>query len=294
MFASRDTDINAILASSSGTLNPSHIMPSSNSSAPSTPSPSRTLAQNPNGPLYYQGGGSARSRYRSPAFESSVRRKIPSSSPFEGNGDVPKVNGVAELSSPSDGKRRRVGEERESSVAQSSGPSVGAPNGASTPLQMPAVSSSTISFGTSTATSRFLASTPARPSPLRQSMRADSSSPGSPSSGSVNGDSPMSNALNSGGEQRSGASEKASERATEIMADIIKDATKVCVSTSWGLYYISSIIVWMCFDVASYLNQDSVPDVRNPYQPTSRSSTKRTRKVSFVSFVITLDESPIQ
>ena len=252
MFTHRDTDINAILASSAPS-SPSHITPVFNTSAHSTPSPSRTLAQNPNGTLYYQGGGSARSRYRSSGFGSTGRRKGSLSSPMEEKSITPKVNGIAETSSPSDGKRRRVGEERESSVAQASGPDVSVPNGTNTPLRTSMAPTSTINFGTSTAASRLLASTPARPSPLRQSMRADSSSPGSPSSGSINEDSPRPIASHSGGEQRSRTNDKASERASEIMAGIINDATKVSFLLRGDLYSSpSAIIVWICFDIVSF------------------------------------------
>lgn len=222
MFTSPSTDIDAVIASSPGASGSPSMASSLNTSLLSKSSPSRTLSQNPNGPLYYQGGGSARSRYRSTAG----RKNISFSRHFgEGKNDTPQTNGTAETSSPSDGKRRRVGEEKDTSVAQASGSRTITHNGTSTSSSATIPSTPAIRFGTSSPTSRFLASTPARPSPLRQSMRADSSSPGSSSPGSVNGGSPQSKASNNETEGRSTLSEKASEKASEIMAGIIKDAT---------------------------------------------------------------------
>ncbi|KAF8519003.1 hypothetical protein BU17DRAFT_66165 [Hysterangium stoloniferum] len=179
----------------------------------------RTLAQNPNGPLFYRGGGSARPRYRSPAFaSSSPRKKILFPSNF-GDRRMDAPNGHAEPASPSDGKRRRVGEEKDSSVAQPSG--LASESESSTATQEPTDMVGTIN-GTVTSNSnvqrtlrfnpppRLTASTPVKPSPLRQTVRADSSSPGSPNS-SVNG--------------VNGTTPNGSKVASDILAHIIEEAT---------------------------------------------------------------------
>jgi hypothetical protein len=199
-----------------GLLSPKTDSPSSPmSAASSTASPARTLAQNPNGAIFYRGGGSARSRYRSPAFgNSSPKKKITFSRDFgEGRRDVP--NGSVELASPSDGKRRRVGEEKHSSVAQPSGlvssstsvqessNEIDIANGASP-------SSSTLPTSLRFGAARLTASTPVRPSPLRQSVRPDSSSPSS---------------LNSSINSANGTSPNGSKVASDILAQIIEGAT---------------------------------------------------------------------
>ncbi|KAF8489310.1 hypothetical protein JB92DRAFT_1381499 [Gautieria morchelliformis] len=237
MFTNRSTDIDAVMASSSG----ASAARTSASNTPSTSSPARTLAQNPNGSLYYQGGGSSRSRYRSPAFGSPGRNKVTFPRHFgEGKKDSSPMNGATQTPSPSDAKRRRVGEEKDSSVELASGSHPVTPNGISTPQHAPVTS--TPRFGTSAPASHLLTSTPARPSPLRQSVRADSISPASSTAGNANGGSPRSGPSPSDSEGRSRASEKASE----IMAGIIKDATpKVC-----GFYFIGMITLasWVSLD----------------------------------------------
>ncbi|KAF8587851.1 hypothetical protein K439DRAFT_741169 [Ramaria rubella] len=213
-FTTPSTDIAAILASS-----------------PSPSSPSRTLKQNPNGSIYYQGGGSARPRHRSTTFASSSGRKrvVFSNSFGEGRGDGVRMNGTVEPTTPSDGKRRRVGEERDSSTALPSGSRLAppAPPNGTTASSQESVPTNGLHFGTSSPASRFTTSTPARPSPLRQSMRAESTSPGSSSPGSASEGSPRSRFSVTGVEGRS----KASEKASEIMAGIINDATPKKPST---------------------------------------------------------------
>lgn len=238
MFTNPSTDIEAVLAASSdASRSPSVISPSTTSS-PSRPSVSRTLSQNPNGTLYYQGGGSSRPRYRSSAFGSPTRKSVSFSRGFgEGKSNPSTPNGAAETPSPSDGKRRRVGEEKDSSVAQASGSPAVTPNKTNTPPLATVSSTPALRFGTSSPASRLLANTPARPSPLRQSIRADSSSPGSSSPGSVNGGSPRSN---SEGDEKS----RTSETASEILAGIIKDATPKKVRL---LHIVPLTFPYICF-----------------------------------------------
>lgn len=77
-----------------------------------TRTPKKTLSRNPNGILRWQGAGSARprNRYRSPGFGSRPQGPRIELSPIR-------------TPSTTDGKRRRVGNEAESSTAQKSAPS---------------------------------------------------------------------------------------------------------------------------------------------------------------------------
>lgn len=217
-----NTDVASFLASLSV---PSESRPatSSTNNSPSSiskPNHGRTLGYNPNGTLWYLGGGSCR-RYPPPVFDTPPRKKVVFPRGFgEGRGASSGVSRIAETPSPSDGKRRRLGTEPDLSTAQASdlnpttingiGSSTGESQSAPTTANGPP-------FGTSFGAG-FMTSTSTRPSPLRQSVRADSSSTGSASASGV---SPRVRFADAGGEGR----ERASERASEIMAGIINDAT---------------------------------------------------------------------
>ncbi|GJJ11024.1 hypothetical protein Clacol_005253 [Clathrus columnatus] len=230
-------------------------------------SSSRSLTRNPNGTVMFQGGSSAKSRYRSSAFgTSSSRKKVTFSRDF-GESKIGSSNGISNLtSSTSDGKRRRIDEERSSSAVASSTPffqtassssqtkefgtGATALNGhgtigtsrAQAPTSAPVSAPSNIRLGGSN--NRFTSTTPVRPSPLRQSMRADSSSPGSPSS---NRGTPEA--------KTNGKIAKQSEaKALAIMTEIIQSASRPKD------------------EQASSLN----PDLTNPYD--TRPASKRARK----------------
>lgn len=160
---------------------------------PTTPSARKTLASNPNGSYRWEGGGSAkrqRNRYQSSAFGSSRTRHdrpIILETPNKGSGV-----------SKSDSKRRRVGEDISMSASDAAGPQtpprraaapepsptrvVLAPHQA-TPSQPPSQNepteptSPTKSNG-APATPRLRVpakpTTPARPSPLRQTWNGGS------------------------------------------------------------------------------------------------------------------------
>ncbi|KAG1741075.1 hypothetical protein EDB19DRAFT_733538 [Suillus lakei] len=82
-----------------------------NGASGDTRAPKKTLSRNPNGILRWQGAGSARprNRYRSPGFGSRPQGPRIELSPIR-------------TPSATDGKRRRVGNEAESSTAQKSAP----------------------------------------------------------------------------------------------------------------------------------------------------------------------------
>lgn len=196
-------------------------------------------------------------------------------------------NGGGGSSVAGDGKRRRVGEESYLSVAQPSGPpstSLSSSSALYTVHESSAmdldldshsqegVNGSTLSNGvnssTNTSTSSSAApqttslrfgtsaarftSTPARPSPLRQSVRADSSSPGSPSSIHRNQDqsnsgsssTPEVSVKTNGGAGNHDVAKAGQAKALAIFAEIVSSASqpnnddKVCVSCGFICLFI--------------------------------------------------------
>lgn len=161
--------------------------------------PKRTLSRNPNGVLRWQGAGSARprNRYRSPGFGSRPQGPRIELSPIR-------------TPSATDAKRRRVGNEAESSTAQKSAPSsststIGFPISNSTSptrstpsikekTPVPSVPASTLAPAAvvtpkvnGAATPRLRTAglsvkptTPAIPSPLRQTWKQNDSPPQPP------------------------------------------------------------------------------------------------------------------
>lgn len=161
--------------------------------------PKKTLSRNPNGILRWQGAGSARprNRYRSPGFGSRLQGPRIELSPIR-------------IPSATDAKRRRVGNEAESSTAQKSAPlsstsTIVFPTSNSTPLTrskpainektpVPPVPASTLAPAAvvtpkvngavtprlRTAGLSVKPTTPAVPSPLRQTWKQSDSPPQPP------------------------------------------------------------------------------------------------------------------
>ncbi|KAG2122099.1 hypothetical protein DEU56DRAFT_77962 [Suillus clintonianus] len=179
---------------------PNHGFGTPNGASGDAHAPKKTLSRNPNGILRWQGAGSARprNRYRSPGFGSRPQGPRIELSPIR-------------TPSATDGKRRRVGNEAESSTAQKSaspvptstidfptsnstsptcsGPAVNgkttvSPVSASTLAPAPVVTPK--ANGTATPRLRTTAglsvkpTTPAVPSPLRQTWKQNDSPPQPP------------------------------------------------------------------------------------------------------------------
>ncbi|KAG1831221.1 hypothetical protein EV424DRAFT_1372286 [Suillus variegatus] len=171
----------------------------SNGVSSDTRAPKKTLSRNPNGVLRWQGAGSARprNRYRSPGFGSRPQGPRIELSPIR-------------TPSATDAKRRRVGNEAESSTAQKSAPpssmsSIGFPtsNSTSPTRSTPAINEKTLVPPVSAPTLAPAAvvtpkvngattprlrtaglsvkpTTPAVPSPLRQTWKQNDSPPQPP------------------------------------------------------------------------------------------------------------------
>jgi len=152
------------------TASSSTTISSTSTAIPKTPA--RTLSKNPNGAYKWQGAGSARrNRYHSPAF----------GSPKSGN----KIKLPPAETARSDSKRRRVGQDMETSSSQktsasrqssaepTTAASVSAPNVKDTVANGPAQSKPPVN-GINTSTSRLnKPTTPAVSSPLRQAWGQD-------------------------------------------------------------------------------------------------------------------------